>query len=244
VKKYSAQQLFKIFSIMLTGLAFIGCSAVNTSLNKRELDVQTRTSDTIFLEPVRPDKRIVFISVRNTSDKDLNVKSRIKLRLINAGFKITDDPDQAQFMLQANVLKVGKDNLKSSDSYINAGFSGAALGNAVSSRSDSGQGIVIGALVGVIADSLVDDTLFTMVTDLQVRERPQSNEGVTQQQDTFSTQGEDTSVTQVSDAIQVNWKTYHTRIVSTANQANLDFEEALPALEDGLVRSIAGLFAE
>jgi outer membrane lipoprotein SlyB len=244
VKKYSAQQLFKIFSIMLTGLAFIGCSAVNTSLNKRELDVQTRTSDTIFLEPVRPDKRIVFISVRNTSDKDLNVKSRIKLRLINAGFKITDDPDQAQFMLQANVLKVGKDNLKSSDSYINAGFSGAALGNAVSSRSDSGQGIVIGALVGVIADSLVDDTLFTMVTDLQVRERPQSNEGVTQQQDTFSTQGEDTSVTQVSDAIHVNWKTYHTRIVSTANQANLDFEEALPALEDGLVRSIAGLFAE
>jgi outer membrane lipoprotein SlyB len=244
VKIYSAQQLLKIFGIMLTGLAFVGCSAMNTSLNKRELDVQTKTSDTIFLEPVRPDKRIVFISVRNTSDKELDIKSRIKLRLINAGFKITDDPDQAQFMLQANILKVGKDNLKSSKSYIDAGFNGAALGSAVSSRSDSGKGIVIGALVGVIADSLVDDTLFTMVTDLQVRERPQSNEGVTQKQDTYSTQGEDTSVTQVSDAIQVNWKTYHTRIVSTANQANLDFEDALPALEEGLVRSIAGLFAE
>ena len=244
MKKFSASQVLKILGITLSGLAFFGCSAVNTSLNKRDLDVQTKTSDTIFLEPVRPDKRIVFVSVRNTSDKDLNIKSRIKNRLRDSGYQITSDPDQAQFMLQANILKVGKDDQKSSDSYIEAGFSGAALGNAVSSSSDSGKGIVLGALVGVVADSFVDDTLFTMVTDLQVRERPRSNESVTQQQNTNSTQGEDTSVTQISETAQVDWKTYHTRIVSTANQSNLEFEEALPALEEGLVRSISGLFAE
>jgi hypothetical protein len=244
MKNYSANQAIKTLCIVTSALAFIGCSAVNTSLNKRDLDVQTKISDTIFLEPVRPDKRIVFISVRNTSDKHLNIKSRIKNRLRNSGYQITDDPDKAQFMLQANVLKVGKDNQKSSDSYIEAGFSGAALGNAVSSRSDTGKGIVLGALVGVISDSLVDDTLFTMVTDLQVRERPRSNESVTQKQNTNSTQGEDTSVTQISQTAQVDWKTYHTRIVSTANQSNLEFEEALPALEEGLVRSISGLFAE
>jgi hypothetical protein len=67
---------------------------------------------------------------------------------------------------------------------------------------------------------------------------------VTQQQSESITQGSGTTVNQSSDYVSVEWKTYHTRIVSTANQANLKFEDALPALENGLVRSIAGMFAE
>jgi hypothetical protein len=206
--------------------------------------VQTKASESIFLEPVSPAKRIIFISVRNTSDKDLNIKSRIMERLSDSGYLITDDPDYAYFMLQANVLKVGRDNLEATDSYLEAGFSGAAIGAAVSSESDNTKGIVIGALVGIVADSMLDDTLFSMVTDLQVRERPRDNEDVTQQQSENNTQGSSTTVTQSSDTSSVDWKTYHTRIVSTANQANLKFEDALPALENGLIRSIAGFFAE
>ena len=117
-----------------------------------------------------PAKRVIFVSVRNTSDKELNIKPRIIERLSNSGYRITDDPDAAQFMLQANGLKVGKDNLDSTDSYLDAGFSGAVLGSAVSSQSDNTKGVVIGALVGIVAEAMVDDTLFTMVTDLQVRE--------------------------------------------------------------------------
>ncbi|WP_275112714.1 complement resistance protein TraT [Bathymodiolus thermophilus thioautotrophic gill symbiont] len=41
---------------------------------------------------------------------------------------------------------------------------------------------------------------------------------------------------------QAKWKTYRTRIVSTANQVNLKFDEAIKSLEDGLVRSISGIF--
>lgn len=230
--------------LALALIAITGCAAINTSVEKSELDVQTRASESVFLEPVSPDKRVIFVSVRNTSDKDLSIKSKIIERLQASGYQITDDPDKAYFMLQANVLKVGKDNKDNADSYIEAGFSGAALGNAVSSRSDTGKGIVIGALVGVIADSLVDDTLFTMVTDLQVRERPRNNEVITQQQSEDSTQGGSTSVSQYSSPATVEWKTYHTRIVSTANKVNLEFEEALAELENGLIRSISGMFAE
>ncbi len=147
-------------------------------------------------------------------------------------------------MLQANVLKVGKENKEAANSYLEAGFSGAAIGNVVSSRSDTGKGIVLGALVGVLAESMVEDTLYTMVTDLQLRERPRENEVMTQQQNESSTQGSSTTVTQKSNRNSVEWKTYHSRIVSTANQANLDFEDALPLLEDGLIRSISGYFAE
>ena len=225
-------------------LTITGCAAINTSIEKSDLDVQTRASESIFLEPVSPAKRIIFVSVRNTSDKDISIKSQIIERLESSGYRITDDPDQAHFMLQANILKVGKDNQDASDSYLEAGFSGAALGNAVSSSSDTGKGIVVGALVGIIADSLVDDTLYTMVTDLQVRERPRNNEVITQQQSEETTQGSDTSISQSSSLSSVEWKTYHTRIVSTANQVNLDFEDALVALEGGLVRSISGFFAE
>ena len=237
-------KLIKFTLVTTAALTLAACSAVHTSLEKSDLDVQTKASESIFLEPVSPAKRVVFVSVRNTSDKDLDIKSRIIKRLGNSGYRITDDPDAAQFMLQANVLKVGMVDMKAADSYLDAGFSGAAIGNAVTSRSDTGKGIVLGALVGIIADSMVDDTLFTMVTDLQVRERPRANESITQQQSENNTQGSSTTVTQSSGTTLVDWKTYHTRIVSTANQVNLKFEDALPALEKGLIRSIAGMFAE
>ena len=243
--KHATQiKLLKILLVTAASLTLFACSAVHTSLEKSELDVQTKASESIFLEPVSPSKRIIFVSVRNTSDKDLTIKPRIIERLSTSGYRITDDPEVAQFMLQANVLKVGMVDMKAADSYLDAGFSGAVIGSAVSSSSDIEKGVVIGALVGIVADSLVDDTLFTMVTDLQVRERPRANEKVTQQQSDNNTQGSSTTVTQSSDYASVDWKTYHTRIVSTANQANLKFDDALPALENGLIRSIAGMFAE
>lgn len=244
MKPVTQIKLIKFALVAATSLTLIACGAVHTSLEKSDLDVQTKASESIFLEPVSPAKRIIFVSVRNTSDKDLNIKSRIMKRLSDSGYRITDDPDDAYFMLQANVLKVGRDNLEATDSYLEAGFSGAAIGSAVSSSSDNTKGIILGALVGIVADSMVDDTLFTMVTDLQVRERPRANESVTQQQSGSNIQGSSTTVTQSSGNTSVDWKTYRTRIVSTANQANLEFEDALPALENGLVRSIAGMFSE
>ena len=42
---------------------------LHTSIVKKDLDVQTKMSDTIFLDPVEPDRRIVYLNVRNTSDK-------------------------------------------------------------------------------------------------------------------------------------------------------------------------------
>jgi hypothetical protein len=39
-----------------------------------------------------------------------------------------------------------------------------------------------------------------------------------------------------------SYKTYQTRIGSSANKVNLAFEEALPELKKGLITSIAGLF--
>ena len=55
--------------LMLAAFGLVsGCGAVHTSIKKSDLDVQTRMSDTVFLEPVAPEKRLVFVSVRNNLD--------------------------------------------------------------------------------------------------------------------------------------------------------------------------------
>ncbi len=53
--------------------------------------------------------RIVFIQVRNTSDKpNFDIVQPIKAAIVAKGYRITEDPDQAHFKLQAQVLSVTK----------------------------------------------------------------------------------------------------------------------------------------
>ena len=54
-------------------------------------------------------------------------------------------------------------------------------------------------------------------------------------------QGKDVSITQSSSSLTDRY-IYQTRIASSANQVNLELEQALPPLMDGIGRSIAGVF--
>lgn len=241
-----------ISAVILSSLIIGGCSAPHTVIKKRNLNVQTQMSKTIFLEPVAPAKRIIFVDIRNTSDKDLPIKQLIHQKIIEDGFQITEDPEQANYMLQANVLSVEKSDLRSAASMLEAGFGGAFLGSTIShmgrhnsrqeASRESAKGMLIGATVALVADALVDDVLYTMVTDLRVRERPQDDEVITQTEKSRLSQGNSTKQKQRITRGTVKWKSYETRIVSTANQVNLEFEDARDVLMQGLVRSISGIF--
>ncbi len=230
-------------------LSMSGCSAMHTAIKKKDLDVQTKMSETVFLEPTSPDRKIIYFDMRNTSDKELQVKDKIAAVFKERGYRITQNPDEATYMLQGNILKVGKSDLREANGYLESGFGGsvvgAAAGYAVASGS-SGRAVVgaglIGGALGLIGDALVDDVLYVMITDLQIRERPLEGEVVTQVQQANLQQGSSTRVMQDSRGAKVKWKTYRTRIVSTANKVNLDFEEAQPVLESALIRSISGIF--
>jgi len=239
-------------ALIIVSLFIAGCSAPHTIIKKRNLDVQTQMSESIFLEPVAPAKRIIFVNIRNTSDKELPIEQLIRNKIIANGFQLTDDPEQANYMLQANILSVGRADLRSSASMLEAGFGGLMLGSTLSQMKihssrrdayrDEAKGMLIGATVALITDALVDDVLYTMVTDVRVRERPQMREIITQDESSQLDQGSSTVLEQQISGGVVKWKTYETRIVSTANQVNLEFEEARDALMDGLVRSIGGIF--
>ncbi|MEK7792160.1 MAG: complement resistance protein TraT, partial [Pseudomonadota bacterium] len=58
-----------LIGIIIFSLILNGCAAVHTSIAKKDLDVKTKMSDTIFLDPVEPEQRTVYLNVRNTSDK-------------------------------------------------------------------------------------------------------------------------------------------------------------------------------
>lgn len=244
-------------SILLAGMfsmvaiQFTGCGAAHTAIKKRNLDVQTKMSETIFLEPTEADKKTIFIDVRNTSDKDIDVKSSIINSLKSRGYTITESPQKANFMLQANVLQVGKCDLREAQGALNSGFGGVVGGAAVGvatgyafnggNRDAAAVGLA-GAALGFLGDALIDDTYYSMITDVQIRERPLAGEVVTQTQAANIAQGSSTKVKQDIQGGKVEWKTYRTRVVSTANKVNLDFAEAQPVLQDALGKSLSGLF--
>lgn len=231
---------------LLIGLFISGCGAASTAIEKRNLEVQTKMSDSIFLEPVSPQKQIAYIRVRNTTDKDINIEDQIKAAVEARGFKVVTNPDEAYFMIQANILQVGKTDATDSDSALKSGFGGGLLGAGVSlatggSGNNIGIGAAVGAVVGVIANTMVKDIYYTMVTDVEIRQRPTIDEKISQNEENYSEQGTTSTISQNVNTPNAQWKIYRTRVVSTANQVNLDFEEAQTEISKGLAKSLSGL---
>lgn len=220
-----------------------GCSATQTAIGKRELVVQTKMSDTIFLDPVAASKRTVFIQVRNTSDRPgLMVEQPIAAAIAAKGYKVVDDPEQAHYLLQANVLQAGIADARESEGSVERGFGAAVVGGAIGNQFGGGDGraaaTVGGGLIGLAVDAMVKDVYVSITTDIQISER--SKAAVTERLDSNLKQGSSSVKRQVSTET-TDMKRYQTRILSSANQVNLKYEEAEPKLVQGLVQSISGL---
>jgi hypothetical protein len=247
---------YVLLTLTLTSvfLGLSGCAAVHTSIAKKDLDVQTKMSETVFLDPVSPDKKVIFISIRNTSDKNnFDINSPIQSAISRKGYQITANPDEAHYILQANVLSVAKSSPTAAEAALHSGYggvvAGAALGvgigGAAGGLAGAGYGGLAGGLIGAAAETIgnayVKDVTFVVITDIEISEK--AKDGVVVRQDTKLglKQGLSGSASQTSSEV-VDRKKYRTRIVSTANKANLEYEQAAGPLTDGMVRSISGLF--
>lgn len=243
----------KLISICLLWLT--ACAATETSIAKRNLDVQTKMTDSIFLEPVAPIRRTVFVDVKNTSDKpDFDIERSVIEAITRNGYQVIDDPARAQFMLQANILQAGRSSETAAERAYNEGFGSVLTGGAAGAGVGYGLGkaggndalltaggAVIGATVATIADAFVQDVTYSVVTDIQVSERTQGGSTVTQSENRKNSQGSSGSVTETSTQT-TDWKRYRTRVVAKANKVNLEWPEAAPFMVDGLTRSISGIF--
>ncbi|MGP2521091.1 complement resistance protein TraT [Pantoea ananatis] len=235
-----------VAAVAASCLMLTGCGAMSTAIKKRNLEVKTQMSQTVWLEPAS--EKTVWIQVRNTSDKDLSdLQTLLSQDLRAKGYSITSSPDSAYYWIQANILKAEKMDLRQSQGFLTSGYegaaTGAALGAGISAYNGNSGGAVLGiglaaGLAGLAADALVEDVNFTMVTDLQISERNKS--AVTTDNISALRQGTSGIKLQTSSE-QGNRMKYQTRVVSNANKVNLKFEEAKPVLEAQLAKSVAGI---
>jgi hypothetical protein len=243
-------QKYIVVAVLATGMSgLVGCNTTSKIIKHGKLEVQTKMSETIFLDPIEDDKKTVLLQIRNTSDKSgLEIESKIRSAVESKGYRIVNSPKQANIMIQANILQVGKSELENPFQVMTSGYgsglegfaTGAMLAGATGGSGRSMLGIGLLAGVGnTILDAAVEVVNFTMTTDLQISEKAEGNY-VSESSDANLKQG--TSGNKKSTWKQkTNWKKYQTRIMSVAKKVNLKFDEAEPKLTEGLVKSISGL---
>lgn len=226
-----------------------GCASTEMLIEKRNLQVTTQNSETIYLDPVSNNQKTVYIAIKNTSDQTLNVVPQLTHAFAEKGYKVVSNPNSAHYLLQANVLQVGNMSKSASKSALGGGYgsaiAGAATGAAIGSFSHNANtmlaGGIAGGVVGLVADSLVKDVNFTVITDVQVSERVGRGQKVQEDFNASLSNGTASRSYQTSTR-NSDFQRYRTRIVSYASQVNLTFAKARPALEEGLAKALSGIF--
>lgn len=241
---------YKAAVVVISMFLLVGCAAIKTGIQYRNLETSTKMSSTVFLDPVSDDKKTVWLDIKNTSDQQLDLM-KVNALVAARGIRIVTDPAKAHYRLQANILHVGKTSVTAAERTLLSGYggalvgmgAGAAIGAASGSMPGMYGGMIGGAILGgaaeIIANSLVAAVTYVVVADVQLSEY--SEKPIHQRETGNMRQGDSARVYQNQED-ESHWKRYRTRVVATAVKVNLEFSEAKPALEENLARSIAGMF--
>lgn len=244
-------QGLKVITLGWMGICLItllGCASTQTALIKRQLTVESKLSDTIFLEPSTRDHPKVLVQIKNTSSHtDFDPRDHVRQALLNKGYQLTHQVDQADFILQANIRQVEAMDLRASQDVLERGFDGALVGGVLGWAATSGSshegtkivGSLVGATVGFISDTLIKDKVFTVITDVQVSQR--SAHPVSTASKSVLNQGHSTTVVQRTHQVG-HWQKYQTRVISQANQVNLKYDNARGPLVQGVSQALSGIF--
>lgn len=249
------------FLRLCTALAVIaallsGCAAASISIAKRDLAVQTKTSTAIFVDPVSPAERTLYVEVRSgVSEFDRQAFSNyLKGQFANNqnGYRLVDDPDRAHYIMQAYVLTLEKASEGAAAAALKQGYvgsgdraSGAMAGALLGSKGSAYRGAAVGSMLAggtsLVANALVQDVTFILICDVSVRERVAK--GVLVRKDTsIDSRVSDAGSSQQRVSEASDRKEYRTRIVTTANKANLKLEEAQALMYEKTAYAMSGFF--
>ena len=215
-----------LFAMTALTVALGGCAATQTMIAKKDLDVQSRTSTAIFIDPVPKDRRTIYLDVKSgVMEFDRRRFKQFVVEQFTAandnGYRIVDEPDQAQFLMVAYVLNLEKASPTAAQTALNQGYTGGAIaGGAIvgAAATQTWAGAGVGGLVGgaaeLISGAAVKDVTYMLVTDVQIQEK--APKGVLVRKDT--------------------------RIVTTANKVNLELPEAEELMFKKTAYAMAGFF--
>jgi hypothetical protein len=240
----------KVFVIGLLIVLLGGCSAMHTSIAKRDLDVQTKISTSIFVDPVPAAKRKIYLEVRSgVMEFDRNsFRTSLSEQLVNSGngYTLTDDPEKAQYSMSVFVRNLEKTTPSDASSALGAGFQGAGIGAAASYATGgsgaeaAGAGLLVGAF-STAANAFVQDVMYLLVADIQIKERAKKGVIVRRDSKVNSKISDDGATTQTYSEATTQ-KEYRTRVVTTANKANLELPEAQPLMFEKTAYAMAAFF--
>lgn len=66
-----------------------------TAITKKDLKVETKMSDTIFLELENQTEKTIYVDLKNTSDKDIDILPVVTSHLQRRGYRIVTNPKTA-----------------------------------------------------------------------------------------------------------------------------------------------------
>ena len=200
------------------------CAAASAQIHHSDLTVESKMSNSIFLNPLDTADKKIYVQVKNTSTETLHDLSRqIKLDLAANGYTVVRDPKLADDLLQVNVLQFGaaktpEEVWKSMHSGYGSVVTGALAGIGVGVFSGSaawGVGAALGvAAASWIANEMIQDKAYSMITDVQI------------------------SVKQADKT----WHKHDTRVATVADKVNLKFEEAKPVIVKQIAQEITSIF--
>lgn len=240
--------MFKHLLLAVAALGLASCASTQTAMTKKELLVDTRMTHSVFLEPVDPEQQIIYIKVRNTSKaREFRLQNMLVEEMRSLGYKVTNKPSEANFMLQANIRNYTEKRVAADGT--GESLIGAVVGGVLGSTIGEGSGQTVATTLGAVAGGTAGqafsartlDITFTAEVDVLIAERAARGQIVNYNQQQSLSQGEGTRST-ASFTNQSNWKKYRTKLVSKANKANLTVQEATPVIMRDIVQSLSGLF--
>jgi hypothetical protein len=241
--------------VAMTAFAIVlgGCAATQTMVAKKDLDVQSRTSTAIFIDPVSKDRRTIYLDVKSgVMEFD---RRRFKQSVVQQftvandnGYRIVDDPDSAQFLMVVYVLNLEKASPTAAQMALNQGYQGGAvaagaIAGAAATQTWAGAGVggLVGGAAELISGAAVKDVTYMLVTDVQIQEK--APKGVLVRKDTrIDTKVSDAGAARQTSSEVSTRREYRTRIVTTANKVNLEFAEAEELMFKKTAYSMAGFF--
>jgi hypothetical protein len=252
---FMSERPFRLASLLTFGLILTGCAATEVAVSKRDLDVQARTSTAVFVDPVPREKRTIYLDVKSGvmefDRRAFKTFTREQFTQFNDnGYRLVDDPDQAQFLMTAYVLNLEKASPTAAESALRQGYMGnavmaGAVVGGVTDTSNRYRGAGIGGVVGgtaeVITGAFVKDVTYMLVCDIQIQEK--TKEGVIVRKDTkIDAKVSDSGTSQQRLSEASDRKEYRTRIVTTGNKANLKLEEAQDLMFKKTAYALSGFF--
>lgn len=227
-----------------------GCATIPEAIEHRDLRVGLKMTDTIFLDPVKKaQNRTVYVEVRNTSDlQEVNpemVKTRLVEKLKAKGYKIVENPLDAGYILQINILymdyyrKTGAREGALTGAAIGALAGAGAGGRDVEALILAAAGAALGYVGGAIIGAAIKIETYAGVIDVQVQEK--TDKPVVGELRTEAKQGTSTTLVTTQE-VKTNYQTYRTRIAATAVKTNLKKEEAAPVIAEKLATQVAEIF--